>query len=57
MAENTKLLERMLQPKGFEVVCANDGEEALQSASENLPDVILLDSAMPKMGGLEVWKF
>ena len=56
IAENTKLLTRMLEPKGFEVVCAHDGEEALSVVSEDLPDVILLDLVMPKMGGLEVCK-
>ncbi len=56
IVENTKLLARMLGSKGFEVVCAHDGEGALLSVSENLPDVILLDLVMPKMGGLEVCK-
>ncbi len=37
---------------GFEVETAIDGEDALQKASENLPNVIVLDIMMPRMDGL-----
>jgi DNA-binding NtrC family response regulator len=46
--------ERMLLHAGFEVFTARDGEESLQSAFSNLPDIILLDIMMPKLDGLEV---
>src|SRR5262249_57148242 len=39
---------------GHEVREAADGEEALRVAGEFLPDVVILDLAMPRLGGLEV---
>lgn len=46
--------ERMLLHAGFEVYTAKDGEESLQVAYAQLPDIILLDIMMPKIDGLEV---
>ncbi len=43
-----------LQFEGFEVLVAADGEEALTVATEQSPDLILLDIMMPKIDGLEV---
>lgn len=44
----------VLEDEGFEVACAEDGEEALRMIAADVPDVILLDQIMPKMGGQEV---
>jgi CheY-like chemotaxis protein len=51
--QNTVLmLERMmLSSAGFDVVTARDGEEALEKAAAEGPDLILLDVMMPKMDG------
>ena len=46
--------ERALIQTGYEVICAADGEAALQLASEQQPDLILLDLLLPKMNGPEV---
>lgn len=46
--------ERVLIKEGYEVICAEDGERALQSAREGKPDLILLDMILPKMSGPEV---
>lgn len=46
--------ERALQRAGYEVICAEDGEEALQRAREEFPDLILLDLLLPRISGLEV---
>ena len=43
-----------LEQDGMEVDCAYDGEEALQLATENKYDMILLDIMLPKMNGFEV---
>ncbi len=39
---------------GHTVIEAADGEEAITAATTQLPDLILLDLRMPKLGGLEV---
>lgn len=44
-------IELVLQVEGFDVVCAEDGEQAVRIAQEAHPDVILLDQVMPRMDG------
>ena len=46
--------ERMLHKAGYNVLNASDGEEALRLAREAIPDIILLDMLLPKLGGREV---
>ena len=46
--------ERALVRAGYRVVTAADGEEALRLARESVPDLILLDMLLPKLGGPEV---
>jgi len=48
--------ESALHRAGYEVICAEDGESALQMARERKPDLILLDMILPKMGGPDVLK-
>jgi DNA-binding response OmpR family regulator len=43
-----------LRYAGYEVIEAMDGQEALDKALSELPDLILLDVRMPKMNGYEV---
>ena len=43
-----------LRNAGFEVVCAQDGEEAYELALRERPDVIITDFQMPFMTGLEL---
>jgi signal transduction histidine kinase/ligand-binding sensor domain-containing protein/CheY-like chemotaxis protein/AraC-like DNA-binding protein len=40
----------------FDILLASDGEEGLQMAIVNVPDLIITDIAMPKMDGLEMCK-
>ncbi|WP_349573547.1 response regulator [Azotobacter salinestris] len=47
------IVRAALQTKGFEVVCASSGREALEVVSNYSPDLILLDVVMPDMDGLE----
>ncbi|MBT5245823.1 MAG: response regulator [Rhodospirillaceae bacterium] len=47
-------LKRDLQRKGYKVVCAKDGHEALKRLEFNRPDIILTDVFMPEMDGLEL---
>jgi DNA-binding response OmpR family regulator len=43
-----------LRLEGFEVVVANDGQDALDKALEVRPSLIVLDTMMPRMDGYEV---
>jgi class 3 adenylate cyclase len=54
VADNVEILRMRLESLGYEVVVAEDGEQALQVVRETLPDLILLDIMMPKIDGLEV---
>jgi len=58
LVEDSKLLritnKRTLVKAGYDVISAEDGEEALRCAKEQKPDLILLDLLMPKVSGLEV---
>jgi CheY-like chemotaxis protein len=49
--------ERVLIEAGYEVICAEDGQAALQLARGQQPDLILLDLMLPKVSGLEVLEF
>ncbi len=51
---NCELLEAMLLPEGYEVEQAHSGAEALSSAAQRRPDMVLLDVNMPRMDGFEV---
>jgi DNA-binding response OmpR family regulator len=51
-----ELLREFLAAKGYEVLTASEGEEALGKVKEERPHLILLDVRMPKMNGLEVLK-
>jgi DNA-binding response OmpR family regulator len=51
-----ELLQEFLTVKGYEVLTALNGEEALRKVKEERPHLILLDICMPKMDGLEVLK-
>lgn len=51
---NVDILQARLAAQGFQILTASDGEEALATAREKQPDLILLDIMMPKLDGLEV---
>lgn len=55
-AKNVKLLEALLLPRGYEVVTASNGAEALQQVHRERPDLILLDVMMPIVDGFEACK-
>jgi two-component system response regulator MprA len=51
-----QVLKRSLRLEGYDVRVAVDGEEALDSYLSYLPDVVILDLGLPKLGGMEVAK-
>jgi CheY-like chemotaxis protein len=50
-AVNRELLRELLEMRGYAVVEAGDGEEALQKITETQPDILLLDLGMPVLDG------
>ena len=58
LAEDDRILrkagETALRKKGYDVVAAVDGEDALAKAREQPPDLVLLDVMMPKIHGFDV---
>jgi DNA-binding response OmpR family regulator len=48
------LVRFKLEREGYEVVSANDGEQALEVARDAHPDLALLDVNMPKLDGYQV---
>lgn len=48
------MMEKFILRNGpYEIVTATNGEEGVLKAAEHMPDLILLDVIMPKMGGFE----
>ena len=48
------ILQFNLQKEGHKVICAYDGEEALEKVEEEQPDLMLLDIMLPKRDGMDV---
>lgn len=52
----SKALKYRLEERGYFVIHAKDGDEALSKIKEEQPDIILLDIAMPGKNGFDVLK-
>ena len=50
-ADNIYMLTRRLKKKGFDVIIAGDGQEGIDKAIEESPDLILMDLSLPTMDG------
>lgn len=48
-----EVISNFLGKRGYDVITANDGQEALSKLSTEKPDLILLDIRMPEMDGME----
>src|SRR3970282_2523530 len=53
-AMNLDIIRTRLAAHGYEILIAADGEEAVDVARRERPDLILLDIMMPKLDGFEV---
>jgi adenylate cyclase len=53
---NCEMLEAMLSPRGYTVLSASSGEEALEKVGTDQPDLVLLDIVMPGLNGYQVCK-
>ena len=54
--KNMKLTMMTLKPHGYELICAVDGEEAVNTAFYEKPDIILMDMQLPKISGIDATK-
>ncbi|CAA9342932.1 MAG: Proteins incorrectly called adenylate cyclase [uncultured Friedmanniella sp.] len=52
--QNLRLLDAVLTPRGYRVLTAASGEEALAVLAAGVPDLVLLDIVMPGLDGYEV---
>ncbi|MEW5744267.1 MAG: response regulator [Nitrospirota bacterium] len=52
--DNRELVAKVLGIRGYRIVEAVDGEEALSKVSSERPDLILMDISLPKVDGYEV---
>jgi CheY-like chemotaxis protein len=50
------IIKQILEFAGYEVALASSGEEGIEKAREEQPDLILMDLRMPGMGGVEAVK-
>ena len=55
-SDDLYLLQKMLEGKGFEVIPATNGKEALEKIKESTPDLVISDILMPKMDGYQLLK-
>ena len=53
LAENREILTGLLESGGHDLETANDGLEAVERATANPPDLILMDITMPRLTGFE----
>ncbi len=49
--ETASLMQFILEKDGYKVRIARNGQEGLESAKENAPDLIIMDIMMPQMDG------
>ena len=54
--ENLKLFKLIVESGGHATILARDGEEAVENAKREIPDLILMDIQMPKMNGINAAK-
>ena len=52
--DSRELVVKVLKNRGYEMIEAADGEEAVEKAVAEMPDLILLDISIPKLNGYEV---
>jgi CheY-like chemotaxis protein len=53
-ADNARMLKALLKNRGYEARIVFDGPEAIAAASDQKPDVVLLDLTLPGMSGIDV---
>jgi len=52
--DSRELVVKILKARGYQMIEAVDGKEALEKAASEKPDLILMDRSLPKIDGYEV---
>ena len=52
--DSRELVVKILKNRGYQLIEAVDGEDALEKAITEIPDLILMDISIPKIDGYEV---
>ena len=55
--EILRIMRKRLSKRGYQLLEASNGEEALQTALQDHPNLIVLDVMMPRLNGWEVCKY
>ena len=55
--DNLFIIEAILEDKNFNILFASNGEDGIEVAKKNIPDLILLDIMMPGLSGYETAQF
>jgi len=50
-ADEANLIKMILEPEGYEVITASNGNEGLEKIESDPPDLVLLDVMMPELDG------
>jgi two-component system cell cycle response regulator DivK len=50
---NRDMLSRRLERRGYEILCATDGQSGVDAAASSTPDLILMDMSLPVIDGWE----
>jgi two-component system cell cycle response regulator DivK len=53
---NRDMLSRRLTRRGYDVICAVDGQQGIDMAQSQTPDLILMDMSLPVLDGWEATK-
>lgn len=53
-AQLVEMVKMRLEAAGYDILCAYDGQEGLNKAKKEKPDLIILDLMLPKMDGYKV---
>ncbi len=56
LPEQLGLMDRLLRKAGYSVITAADGQEALEVAKRERPDLVISDVSMPRLSGIEFCK-
>ena len=48
------LMRSILEPRGFQILEASDGEQALALCEQERPNLVMLDIVLPKMDGFQI---